>query len=397
MGLDIILGADALQQPLTGIGRYSYELARRLRQHPDIARMRYFSMGRWVADPVDTLVAQQRASGQTGAVSSTNASLTLAARLRSTLAANRTAVRVYQTLIPSLSRWQLRGEEHAIFHSPNYLVPPFPGKTVNTVHDLSHVLYPEFHPQARVDFMNMAFEASLKNTTHVITDTETVRNEFMHQFDWPSDKVTAIGLAMDDAFHPRSDEQLAPTLAKYHLQARGYVLYVGTIEPRKNTMRLLQAYEALEPALRRAYPLVLAGGKGWKSDDVHRQMERAKQQGWLHYLSYVDQAELPILYAGARLFAYPSLYEGFGLPIVEAMASGTPVLTSDISCMPEVAAGAARLINPLDVEDMSRALAECLGNEIWLDASRAKGLVRAAGLSWDKCAEQTLAVYRRLK
>ena len=320
----------------------------------------------------------------------------LMARLRSTLAANRTAVRVYQALIPQLARWQLRGESQAIFHSPNYLVPPFPGKTVNTVHDLSHVLYPEFHPQARVDFMNLAFEDSLRHTTHVITDTETVRQEFIQHFGWAAERVTAIGLGMDAAFHPRSDAELAPVLAKHGLAPRQYTLCVGTIEPRKNTLRLLQAYEQLDPALRRACPLVLAGGKGWKSDDVHRRMEQATQQGWLHYLSYVEQADLPLLYAGARLFAYPSLYEGFGLPIVEAMASGTPVLTSDASCMPEVAGGAAALVNPLDVDAIRQALEQHLSDEDWLTQARAQGLRRAASYSWQRCAMQTLDVYRQL-
>ncbi|WP_339517043.1 glycosyltransferase family 4 protein [Comamonas sp. MYb69] len=275
-------------------------------------------------------------------------------------------------------------------------MPDFPGRTVNTVHDLSHVFYPEFHPQARVDFMNMAFGSSLRNTTHVITDTETVRQEFIQHFGWSADKVTAIGLGMDAAYHPRSDAELAPVLAKHGLQPRSYALYVGTIEPRKNIGRLLQAYEQLDPALRKACPLVLAGGKGWKSEDVHRRMEQAANEGWLHYLSYVDQADLPMLYAGARLFAYPSLYEGFGLPIVEAMASGTPVLTSDASCMPEVAGGAAALVNPLDVDDILRGLQSHLGDEVWLRDASAKGLARAATYSWQRCAAETLAVYKAL-
>ena len=396
MGLDLILGADALQQPLTGIGRYSYELARQLRHHPEVDRLRYFSLGRWVADPIDALAAQQAASPAPSSHAAPAPRPPLMARLRSTLAANRTAVRVYQALIPQLARWQLRGESQAIFHSPNYLVPPFPGKTVNTVHDLSHVLYPEFHPQARVDFMNLAFEDSLRHTTHVITDTETVRQEFIQHFGWTAERVTAIGLGMDAAFHPRSDAELASVLAKHGLAPRQYTLCVGTIEPRKNTLRLLQAYEQLDPALRRACPLVLAGGKGWKSDDVHRRMEQAAQQGWLHYLSYVEQADLPLLYAGARLFAYPSLYEGFGLPIIEAMASGTPVLTSDASCMPEVAGSAAALVNPLDVDAIRHALEQHLPDAAWLAQASAQGLARAATYSWQACAMQTLDVYRQL-
>ena len=397
MAIDLILGADALAPPLTGIGRYSYELARQLRHHPDVARLRYFSLGSWVADPIDALAqVQQRSSDAGRTPQSVGNKPPWMSRVRSTLAANRMAVRVYQTLIPSLARWQLRGESQAIFHSPNYLVPPFPGKTVNTVHDLSHVLFPEFHPKARVDFMNLAFGTSLKHTTHVITDTETVRQEFIQHFDWPVHKVTAIGLGVDKDYHPRSDAELIPILSKYGLKPRQYALCVGTIEPRKNTPRLLQAYGLLPPDLRRAFPLVLAGSKGWKSDDVHRQMEIATSQGWLRYLSFVEQADLPFLYGGARLFIYPSLYEGFGLPIVEAMASGTPVITSATSCMPEVAGSAAALVDPLDVIAIQQCIQEHLedGNQ-WMKL-RELGISQSTKYSWQSCAAQTLAVYLAL-
>ena len=141
---------------------------------------------------------------------------------------------------------------------------------------------------------------------------------------------------------------------------------------------------------------MVAGGKGWNSEAIHDELARAQVEGWLHYVSFIDQRWLPALYAGARLMAYPSLYEGFGLPIVEAMASGTPVLTSNVSCMPEVAGGAAKLVNPLDVEEIAQALKECLSNEVWQADARAKGLARAASLSWDRCVEETVAVYKQL-
>ncbi len=394
MAIDLILGADALRPPLTGIGRYAYELARQLRPHPDVERLRYFVSSHWVTDPIDALTAQPQTLA---AASGSGGKPPMLARMRSSLADNRAAVWAYQAIMPTLSGWRLRGEAGAIYHSPNYLVPPFPGRTVNTVHDLSFALFPAFHPPSRVEFFKLGFEASLARTTHGITDTETVRQEFIQHFGWPADKVTAIGLGADAAFHPRSPEDLAPTLAQFGLGVRQYALCVGTIEPRKNVARLLQSYEQLPPALRRAYPLVLVGGKGWQSEDVHRYIERATQQGWLHYLSYADQAALPLLYAGARLLVYPSLYEGFGLPIVEAMASGTPVLTSNTSCMPEVAAGAAKLVNPLDVVDMAAGLEACLTDTQWLADATQKGLARAAMLSWKRCADETVAVYKSLR
>lgn len=387
MKLDVILAADALRPPLTGIGRYAYELAKRLARHEDIARLRYFSAGRWMDDPLGTLDVPQGASGPGHAER---------VSLRSRLAANRLAVRVYQAVTPTLFGWRLRGNPHAIYHSPNYIVPPFGGKTVGTVLDLSHILYPQFHPQARVDYLNLALGASLARTDHVITVSEAVRQEVLAHGLMPPERVTAIHLAADPVFRPHAARMLEPAMQALGLRAGQYCLFVGTVEPRKNVERLVQAYGMLPEAMRREWPLVVAGSAGWRSEGIHERMAKAQAEGWLRYVSFVDQRWLPALYAGARLMAYPSLYEGFGLPIVEAMASGTPVLTSNTSCMPEVAGGAARLVNPLDVEGMAHALAECLGDEVWRAEAQAKGLARAAGLSWDLCAEQTVAVYRRL-
>lgn len=384
MALDVILAADSLRPPLTGIGRYTYELAKRLSRHQNIKRLRYFSMGRWVSNPLADLDGRQPGSKQPSPDLPS---------LRTVLATNRAAVRVYQALTPALYGWRLRGNKSSIYHSPNFIVPPFEGTTVSTVHDLSHILHPQFHPQARVDFMNLAFDASMRRTDHVITDSETVRMEFLERFNWAPERVTAIGLGVDPEYHPRSADELQAVLAQWGLRAQGYALYVGSIEPRKNLERLLNAYASLPLAMRREYPLVMAGSKGWNSEHIHQQMDVGRAQGWVHYLSFVNQEHLPLLYAGAALFAYPSLYEGFGLPIAEAMASGVPVITSNISCMPEVAGGAAKLINPLDVEDISAALLECLNSLPWREQATQRGLVRAADFSWDACAQRTVGVY----
>lgn len=387
MKLDVILAADVLRPPLTGIGRYAYELARRLTQHEDIARLRFFSTGRWIDDPLRTLDMLQ---------SATNPGHEERVSLRARLANSRLAVRVYQAVTPALYGWRLRGNPQAIYHSPNYIVPAFSGKTVSTVLDLSHILYPQFHPQARVDYLSLALEASLARTDHVITVSEAVRQEVIAHGLMPPQRITTIHLAADPVFRPHSEQMLEPAMQALRLRAGRYCLFVGTVEPRKNVERLVQAYEALPMAMRCEWPLVIAGSAGWRSESIHQRMAKAQAEGWLRYASFVDQRWLPALYAGARLMVYPSLYEGFGLPIVEAMASGTPVLTSNTSCMPEVAAGAARLVNPLDVEDITHALTECLSDDIWRAEARAKGLARAAGLSWDRCAEQTVAVYRQL-
>lgn len=389
--LDVILGADALRAPLTGIGRYAYELALRLERHEDVSRVRYFSLGHWLDNPLEGLAATSPDDVAEGGIA-----IVERKTLRTRLAKSPLMVRMYGKVTPTLFGWRLRGNKGAIYHSPNYIVPPFPGRTLSTVLDLSHILCPQFHPPARVDYLNMTLGPSLRRTDHVIAISQTVRQEIIERGLMPAERVTAIHLAADAAFRPHDRQMLEPAMQALGLRAGHYALFVGTVEPRKNVERLVEAYGLLPMDLRRECPLVIAGGQGWNSESVHVRMARAQDEGWLRYMAFVDQRWLPALYAGARLMAYPSLYEGFGLPIIEAMASGTPVLTSTTSCMPEVAGGAARLVDPHDVEAIAHALLECLDDEAWQAGARAQGLQRAARLSWDRCAEETIQVYKHL-
>ena len=382
-GIDLILGTDSVSAPLTGIGRYNLELARGLAQHPDLARIRYFSLGRWQALPA-LLAAETSAP-------------TDRPSLRSLLAGNRAAVHAFRLVMPALQRLRLGGQEGAIYHSPNFFLPPFAGRTVTTVHDLSHHLYPDFHPPARIDYMRRMLPPSLARASHVITVSESARRDLIRHFGHRPERITAIPLGVHPAFRSHSTAELAPVLARLGLQAQGYSLYVGTIEPRKNLDRLLDAYEQLPAPLRARYPLVMAGSPGWRSEHTHARMARAASAGWLHYLRYVPQADLPALYAGARLFAYPSLYEGFGLPVLEAMASGVPVLTSNVSSLPEVVGDVAMQIDPHDALALRAALAQGLQDDPWRAQACSAGLERARQFTWARCIDSTMQVYTQLQ
>ncbi|HEV7416212.1 MAG TPA: glycosyltransferase family 1 protein, partial [Tianweitania sediminis] len=174
-----------------------------------------------------------------------------------------------------------------------------------------------------------------------------------------------------------------------------YALYAGTIEPRKNLVRLLDAFEQLPQTLRQRYPLVLAGYKGWNNTAILERLHRAETQGWARYLGYVPDEALPHLFAGARLFAFPSLYEGFGLPVLEAMASGVPVVCSNAASLPQVAGNAALMINAEDAAGLTEALQRGLEDEEWRRDAVASGIQQAARFSWKRCAEETADVYRQ--
>ena len=386
--MSVILAVDAIQPPLTGIGRYAFELAQHLPEHPLIDQMRFFSYGRWqdsaalIRNAAMTSVPDRPAVRRSG--------------LRARLSGNRLAVRAYQAFSPHLYRWRLRHEGGALFHSPNYFLPPFPGRTVATIHDLSHICLPQFHPAIRVEHMNRALPDTLRRADFLITDAQSVREEVIRHFGWPADRIAAVPLGVSNRFHPRQAQDVDPVLHRYGLQTGGFTLCVGTIEPRKNLERLLRAYELLPFVARQRWPLVLAGTRGWQSAEIHDRIDKGVAAGWVRYLEYVPQGDLPFLYAGARLFAYPSLYEGFGLPPLEAMASGVPVVTSNVSSLPEVVGDAALTVNPLDVAAISAALARGLEDETWRASAVRLGLERAARLTWAHCIENTVAIYGKV-
>lgn len=244
--------------------------------------------------------------------------------------------------------------------------------------------------------MRKEIALTLKRADMLITDSEYTRREVAEYFGWPIEKIRAVPLACSGDFRPRSLPEIAPVLKRYDLNAEGYSLFVGTIEPRKNLGALLDAYGMLPLPVRRKWPLVLIGYHGWQNAELHARIQVATTEGWVRYLGFVEANELPLFYAGARLFVFPSLYEGFGLPVLEAMASGVPVVCSNSSSLPEVAGDAAAMCNPDDIDGLRGMIARGLEDESWRGEARQKGLVHAASFSWRRCAEETVEVYRQV-
>jgi glycosyltransferase involved in cell wall biosynthesis len=385
--MQLILAVDAIFPPLTGIGRYAYELATRLPAVAQIEQIRYLGLWGWASPPPAASPAEAAPS---------LSSPRWYARLRRQIATKQWAVRVHDVVSEAWRGRLLRGETAAVYHSPNYFLPPYAGPSVATVHDLSIYRFPETHLAAARTYFELAFERSLRRADALITDSEAVRQELISDFSVDPDRVTAIPLGVDAAFRPRVLDELRPALARYGLQPGRYLLSVATLEPRKKLDRLIAAYTQLPSSLRERYPLVLAGAGGWLNEHIRTAIERGRSQGWLKYLGYVPQADLPAVYAGARALAMISIYEGFGLPVLEAMASGVPVLTSNVSCLPEVAAGAALLASPDDLPGVSRQLERLLTDEPWRAQAREAGLRRAGELTWDRCVQLTAAAYGRV-
>lgn len=282
-----------------------------------------------------------------------------------------------------------------LYHAPSFIPLAFPGPTVITVHDLSHLRYPETHPASRVAMLARRLPAALREASFVLVDSEFVRGELLAEYSLPPEKVVTTHLGVSPRFRPMAKEEARPVLERLELEYGRYILSVGTLEPRKNVAATLEAYSMLPAATRAAYPLVLAGVAGWRMEKLAGRIAAMARSGALRALGYVPEADLPALYAGAAVLAYPSLYEGFGLPVLEAMASGVPVVTSNRSSLPEVAGDAAQIMEPEDCAALRGALMAMLDPSADRQRRVARGIAWAKTFTWERCAEQTIAVYRR--
>jgi alpha-1,3-rhamnosyl/mannosyltransferase len=280
-----------------------------------------------------------------------------------------------------------------LYHEPNYIAPALDCPLVVTVHDLSHLRFPQYHPAARVRWLERFLPQTLARAAKILTVSEFARQEILEVFGLPPAKVVAIPLGLEAHFRPPAALELKQTLRRYGLVPQGYIASVGTLEPRKNLLRLVEAYFSLPARLRQRFPLVLIGPKGWHIQKLWPKMEQLMRRGEVRWLGYVEEAALPCLYAGAAVFAYLSLYEGFGLPVLEAMGCGAPVLTSKDSAMATWAGEAALLVDPLDVQAIGERLVQLLEDRELAQALATRGWVLARQFSWQRCADETLGVY----
>lgn len=282
-----------------------------------------------------------------------------------------------------------------LYHEPNFVPIRTHLPTVVTVHDLSVLLYPEWHPADRVAFHDRHFRRGIATADHVIVVSEAVRREMIDRLDFPADRVTAIHNGIGDQFRPQPPEAVEATRRRLGLPPR-YFLAVGTIEPRKNIGALLRAFCDLPAATRAACPLVLAGGWGWKSDRERERFEaEARHRGAIH-LGYVDDADLPCLYAGAAALLYPSFYEGFGLPPVEMLACGGGAIASTAAAVREVVGGHAVLLDPRDLEGWREAMRRVAADREYISSACRGGVAHARGFTWEAAARRTLTVYQRV-
>ncbi|CAG0991502.1 partial mannosyl-N-acetyl-alpha-D-glucosaminyl-diphospho-ditrans, octacis-undecaprenol 3-alpha-mannosyltransferase / alpha-1,3-rhamnosyltransferase, partial [Anaerolineae bacterium] len=272
-------------------------------------------------------------------------------------------------------------------------------------------------------FLNKAVPRSVQRATHVLADSLATKNDLIELFGTPAEKITVLYSGVEARFAPVRDQvEIDRVCAKYHLP-RPFILSVGTLQPRKNYARLIEAFAELIKHPERSpsgakskdasvgdgasfdstsfrsgrltsdYYLVITGGKGWMYESIFEQVKSLGLENRVHFPGFVDDADLPTLYSAANLFAYVSLYEGFGLPLLEAMACGTPVIASNVSSLPEVVGDVGLQVDPRDVADVTRALRTMIEQSDVRATSIAAGLDRARTFTWEKAARELLAIY----
>lgn len=284
----------------------------------------------------------------------------------------------------------------SLFHATEHLLMPLRGvPTVMTVHDLIFKLFPEHHKRLNYWFLNAAMPLFTRRTDAIIAISEATKRDLIQHYQTPAEKITVVYEAAAPTFAPPSSEKIAAVRKKFHLPEK-FLLVVGTIEPRKNYPRLLEAMLELrkdDPSL----CLVVVGSKGWLYEPFMAQIEALGASDWVVFPGFVPDDDLPAVYAAAALTVMPSLYEGFGLPILEAMASGSAVVSSDAASLPELGGDVAAYFDPREVGSMVETLGAILRDPNRLHQMRESGPGHAAAFSWDRAARETIAVYDKLR
>jgi glycosyltransferase involved in cell wall biosynthesis len=293
----------------------------------------------------------------------------------------------------------LAGIRPDIFFFPNFVRWPlmWTRRSVVAVHDLAYADFPEVLPNLRHRlFLSWVVPRSIKKATLVAAMSEYTKQRIVEHYGTDPDKVVVVEPSIDhEVYRPASEAEVAAVREKYGVR-KPYLLYLGTLEPRKNIRRIVGGYLGLPRELQERFQLVMAGGKGWKESDVYELVQQAGEDKIL-LPGYIDQADVAALYSGAAAFVYPSVYEGWGMQVLEAMACGTPVITAGNSSLPEAGGDAALYVDATSTAEITAAMQAVLTDEAKAADMRAKGLRHAAQFSWQRSAQKLLEAFERLR
>lgn len=286
--------------------------------------------------------------------------------------------------------------KYDVFHTTTFSVPPkyMYKKLIVTIYDVSFYTHPQFHLKENIEHCHKGTVEAVKHADTIIAISENTKKDLINYFDCPEDKITVTPLAYDKSFDKElTSNEIDGVIRKYKIK-KPFIFHLGSLEPRKNTLGLIKAYRLLPKKLYEEFDLVIGGGKGWKNNEILEYVNKYHLENRVKFVGYIPDNDLTAFYQKAKCFAYPSFYEGFGIPPLEAMASGCPTLVSNISSLPEICGNAALFCQPNDIEEMANILNTLISsnNKILKKA----GLEQAKKYSWAKTIDQTLDLYERI-
>ena len=372
----MLIGIDGipLRDIKTGVGHYTFELAKSLALASPTDQLEIIS-------PFSFLHLNQSEAGQEK----------LPPNLRLMHVEVNLLERNWWTI--GLPRY-IKRRSLTLFHGTNFDIPLWKRcPTILTVHDLSAYLYPETHEARHVRRSRRRLPLMARIATRIVTHSQSVRQEVVEHLHVAREKVVPIPAAARSIFRPLPPEQTVETRERLGVEDE-FLLFVGTIEPRKNLLILLSAYREVLRATESCPQLVIVGKRGWLTDELFSHLRELGIEERVHFTGYLSDDDLCALYSSCRIFIYPSIYEGFGLPPLEAMACGAPVITTSIPSIMEVSERAACLVVPASVDDLAQSIIRLLRDENERQRLSSNGLKRARQFSWDHTAQLMLEVYR---
>jgi glycosyltransferase involved in cell wall biosynthesis len=371
----IIINTIPLLVKLTGVGKYIYEVSRNLTNSDSFNYHYYYGY------TSDKLIHPPKQDAKK------SFSLVYDYLLKSNTLRN-----IIRRAVFSLSN--LVSKKFDLYWEPNHILLPNIKSDIKitTIHDLSVIKNPERHPADRVRYFNKNITQTILNSHHFITVSKFIKQEITEYFGISPEKITVIYNGFNQDIFRKYHENTLIFFAKQKKIPENFILYVGTIEPRKNLKNLILAYLELPEKLKKQYKLVLTGYHGWENSEIFNFIKKEREN--IIYTGYMDELELAYLYNLAKVLVYPSIYEGFGLPPLEAMACETPVITSNVSSMPEIYEDAAFYIDPKDPYDIKQAVETILEDNILLENLKQKGKERSMLFSWENSAKNHLKLFK---
>jgi len=375
----ILIDGLALLSPFTGVAKYTYENAFRLARDNSDNYEWFYDYGFHSKNLIKSDTVQP---GETRLK-----------KLKQLIVSHPRIKACARDILSLLGR--IASPRYDLYWQPNYIPKKIKTrKTVTTVHDFSFHVQPDWHPEERLHYYRKHFWHAASASDWIITGSHFTKQEIVEYMGYPEEKITVIYHAVDHTLYKVYEESELESTKKRWKLPDYFLFFVGSIEPRKNLKTLLQAYHQLPVDMKETYPLILAGFKGWENEEIMREIE--KERAHIQYLGYVTDEEMAHLYNLATLFVYPSLYEGFGIPPLEAMACGTAVLSSHAASLPEACGDAALYVDPQSSRDIAEKII-CLLQDAPERARLAeRGIAHAEEFTWERAARAHMEVFQNL-